>query len=373
MTDTATLSRTTEEMLSRMVSLDDARERLAPTEGLTEYEFATDGSTNKLKFNFPENWYHGLDQADDFAPTTASVDIDGTEIPLTKNGALDLASTIGLQGSYAQRTPGTYIEPQLDYWYSHGANGKRSLKLLAGNSGGIAVTRGTVTPFSNAQLLDSVTRAIERKYGSAAGTVVDYKWNNAIDKTNMRLVVPSATRNINSARVAKGSDDPWSLGIEINNSLDGSGSLELRGYLFAWWCTNGATVQRASSGKYRRKPSLTPDDAYAWAENVAETVLDDLAQELDAVEQLTMIPLEGELNETVGNLFERFRVPADTRQAVLYNLVESDDLTAYGLMNAVTAAANDPSLSANAVNNLLSIGGDVAHVLSGRCDVCHRF
>jgi hypothetical protein len=359
-------------MRSRLLTIDAAKEVLAPTEGLQQYEFETDGR-HRVHFEFPDGWNSDLDSKDDFAPTNATVRVHDTEIPLTKHGALDAASTVGISKSYAADTPGSLVTPHLNFHYNNGARGQKSLKLLAGNNGGLAFTRGTIQPFSNSALLDAVSEGIVEKYGDQE-LMVDYKLNNTLDRSNLRVIVPQHTRNIGSARAAHAGNDPWSVGIEITNSLTGAGSLELLGNLFAWWCTNGCTMEHSSSGRYRRSVTRSPEDAYDWARHAVDDVFNDLEHEFDTIEALTQIPLEGELNETVTQVFDKFKVPEDARDTIMTNLVESDDLSAYGLLNAITASANNPALSGTNVTSILRAGGAFARVIHlERCESCHRF
>jgi beta-glucosidase-like glycosyl hydrolase len=55
---------------------------------------------------------------------------------------------------------------------------------------------------------------------------------------------------------------------------------------------------------------------------------------------------------------------------VIDGLVESDDLSMYAVLNAVTQAANDADNPEEA-QVLMSTGGDLAQH-SERCDSCHR-
>ena len=361
-----------EDMRSRMLSVDETRKRIEYTEGLNQYEFDTDGSS-KLGFKFEDGWNDGIEDKEDFQSVDAAFSIGDTEIPLTKNGALELASTVGLPKATAKETPANLLNPYLNYFYNNGGRGKAHLKMLASNSGGLGLTRASVQPFSNFELLNAVTQGIKDRAGvDESELMVDYKLNHGLADTNIRIILPS-TREIKSVRGEKLGGDPWSLGIELNNSLQGLSSLELKGYLFALVCTNGMTVNHATSGRYRRKPSLTPEDAYVWAKHAVDDVFTDLGPALDDVESLTQIPLEGELTDTLGRMFERFQIPAALREPIIGNLAESDDLSAYGLLQAITYAANDEELSPGAVNTLLEAGGEVAHVLSERCQYCHRF
>jgi hypothetical protein len=359
------------EMRGKLLTLDQTRERLEPTEHLSQFTFGTDGS-NDVRFSLPNNWGVGLKERDDLFVTEAHINIDGMERPLTKGAVLKAASEVHLSAAAVMDTPSNLVEQWLNYYYSHGAGSDKGkeLKLLASDTAGLAFTRATINPYSNTALLDQALAAITEKYGTE-DVLVDYKFHHDLESTNMRLIVPSHVRHINSARVEKASDDPWSVGLEIRNSVTGSESLEIRGYLFAWWCTNGATSTFATSGKYRRRPTADPSEAYDWARSVVDEVLGGLESELDSVQELTQIPLEGELNETLHGIFEQFRVPTRSRDLVMANLVESDDLTAYGLMNAITAAGNNSDLSAGAVSQLLTAGGAVAHKMADRCTACH--
>jgi len=69
-------------------------------------------------------------------------------------------------------------------------------------------------------------------------------------------------------------------------------------------------------------------------------------------------------------VFDQFRLPARSRSRVIDGLVESDDLSMYAVLNAVTQAANDAENPEEA-QVLMSTGGDLAQH-SERCDNCHR-
>jgi len=355
-----------EKMRASLMSIDKLREKLAITEHLSEYEFDTDKP--EAVFNYPDNWVQesGGPKADDMTPSTVTVSVKGTEFPLTRGAALEAASIMGIQKSYALATPGSLITPHVNYWYSHS---KKNLKLLAGQNG-VAFVRGTINPFSNDEILGVVLEGIQEKYNSS-DVLADYKFTHSLDKTKMRLIVPASQREIMSARHGATDPDAWNIGLEITNSVTGDSPLEVNGYLFSYWCTNGCTTTHVTSGKYRRKPTAKAEDAYDWAKNVVDEVLGGMEAELDRVEHLTQIPLEGELNDTLGQMFNQFGVPANLRSRVLENLAESSDLTAYGLLNSITAAANDPELSASGVSALLNAGGQVANAMENRCGTCH--
>jgi hypothetical protein len=142
--------------------------------------------------------------------------------------------------------------------------------------------------------------------------------------------------------------------------------------MFRYVCTNGATTEHSASAKHRRQRGEDLDEVYQWVSDEVDAILGSLEGEMQAVEALTNMKLEGEVAATLQNLFEQFRVPVGARERITAELVESDDISAYGVMQAVTEAANDTELSAGEVARLMSVGGSIPHVLGGRCPACHR-
>jgi hypothetical protein len=365
-----------DDLKAQLLSLDTVRERLAVTDGLSQHEFETDGSTS-VTFNYPDGWNVGLmeKEVSGLDVTAATVTIGGQEFPLTKDAALEATSKLGITKDFALRTPGDLVTPLVNHWMHNGANGKKSLKLLAGaNGNGLAFTSAALDPFSNERLLNEAIDAIESQYGKGVEILADYKFHHDLRRTNLRLIVPDQARHIASARAASAGDDPWSAGIVIDHSIIGEKPLTISGYMFAWWCTNGAQTVHAASGKHKRKVNQDAEEVYAWARQTVEETLGGLEHEFDQIEALPQVPLEeGELSQTMQAIYEKFKVPMDARSLVEENLINSNDLTAYGLMNAITQVANaSDSMSFLQVQDLLQIGGEIPHVMADRCTSCHR-
>jgi hypothetical protein len=291
--------------------------------------------------------------------------VDNTSFMLTKDAALQATSEIGLTQNYALRTPGELIQPHVNYWMS-----TKQLKLLTNTGVALATTKPNVTPISNLSLLEQALGGIKEEFGKDTEVLVDYKRHHDLRLTNFRLIVPENQRSIKSARSDE--SDTWSLGLDIQNSLTAEKALRLRGYLFAWWCTNGATSTHATSGNYSRKGSPSEDQALEWARASVDGILGGLEHELDNIESLTGMDLEGEVQQAVFDIFERYKVPGPARESILASLIEANDLSMYGVLAAITQAANDETLSPTVVARLLEIGGDLPSAASGRCKSCHR-
>lgn len=358
-----------DEMTSRLMPLDVLKEKLAPTEGLSSIDLP-EPDEGTVSFNLPEGWNLNLKETDSTAVTQASVRAGMHEFLLSKDALLTMTTALGITRDYVCKVPGELLAPHLNYWWSMGGLPFRI--LTSQNNFGIAAVKKSITPFSNVQLLDQAVAAIKEKYGESCEILVDYKFQHDLRASHFRLILPGVTRHIESYRDSSADMDNWSVGVEIRNSIIGEKPLSLRGYLFAWICTNGATSVHASSGNYNRRTMGQGAEVYEWARGQVDAILGGLEHELDAVGDLVSVPLDGGVSQVMQSVFERYRVPLASRQQIIENLVDSDDLTAYGLMAAITQAANNEALPFGQVASLLEIGGDLPHSMSDRCTSCNR-
>jgi len=247
------------------------------------------------------------------------------------------------------------------------------MKLLSTNDKGLAFTKAKITPFSNIALLDRAVDSIGNKYGKNAEIYADYKFHHDLRRTAIRLIVPEYTKVITSARHTAEKPDEWSTGIQIRNSIIGETMLEMQGYLFAWWCTNGAISTHSETGSYAfNRRTQAQDDVYAWARNSVDEILGGLEHEFESVQQLTEVQLGEDINDVLADLFQQYKIAPEAREGIIERLIASDDLTMYGMMNAVTAAANSDSLSDTIRTSLMEVGGDLPRSTAARCAACHR-
>lgn len=357
MSDTITV----EKMKSKLLTLDKVRESLATTEPLAEEPFKL--RDEGVKFSL-EGWSEAMTSLESTDPVGAYVNVHGKDYQLTKEALLEATSFIGLKRAYVSRSPGSLIEPALNYWFS---NMDRELKLLfnSDTSQVLAVTRSSTTPFSNLRILEETLAGIEAKYGEGE-VLADYKFHHDLRRTSIRLIVPEQMRAVRP-------DDEWSAGVQIQNSLTGGITTAIDGYLFRWWCTNGAITTHSGAGKYNRKiHGRDPANVYEWAREAVDDILGGLEHEFEALEELANTPLDGSVADVLADVFEQYRVPVSTREAIINNMVNSDDLTMYGVMQAITLAANEDGLSEPIRNAILEIGGDIPRAYAERCENCHR-
>lgn len=365
-----------EEMRGHLRSVDWVREQLAATEPLAEAPFLT----GDVKLQLSETDSDGKEwhqrELTDLAPATLEVS-GGEKYALTRQALMELASECHIPRGYQTSVPPWLLTQNVNWWLGTGL-GERSLKLLTSGTVDFAdagelplaraMCRATISPFSNIKLLDTMIDGLEKKYGKGE-ILADYKFQHDLESTAVRLIVPGQQRVIAGSQVA---DDTWSTGIQFKNSLIGLKQTEVSGYLFRWWCTNGAIDTMASSGGFARRGS-TESDVMLWAAEMVDEVLGGLEPALDAVQALTAVPVTNEVTAVLGDLFTQHSLPVREQRRIIASMADTDDMTMYGLMQATTQAANLDGLDWRAVESLMMMGGHIIHSAEhGRCESCRR-
>jgi hypothetical protein len=351
------------------ITLDDMRSKLLPLETvikrLEETEPVVDNvisAETALSFKLEPGWELELDSTNGNEGVKAFININGEPFQMTKDAALMAASKVGLTNAYVKKTPGELIQEHLNYWYSAGM-GDTSYNALLVNGKVAAFIRPSLVSFSNIELLERVLDGIHRKYGNTE-ILADYKFENSLTQTNLRLILPEVTRAIRDAGMAdvpEGALDEWSAGVHLSNSLTGDSQTALETYLFRWWCTNGATQHAASSGNWTRRRNSDELDVYEWAQRTVDDVLGGFEPAFESVQALTRIELEDNLPKVLEEIFTEYKFPAKIRSKVISNLAESDEdvISMYTVMQAITAEANNPDLPADKSDTLMRVGGNL--------------
>lgn len=359
---------TIEEAKQRLLPLDSIRELLATTEPFGSLQIP---AGEHIRFQLNKGWNHGLESLRGTDSVNAYVDVKGSgEFQLTLDALLEATSLCGLPKGYVKRTPSNYIEDQLNYWFREGKAGTEFKILTTKNTFASAVIRGTIVPFSNLKLLEEIIDGIEAQYGRGE-VLADYKFEHSLRATHLRLVIPEKTRVIENTGV---DDDTWSVGIQFKNSLIGLEQTSVDGYMFRYWCTNGATDTHASSGTWSRKgDGQNPTDVYDWARTAVDEILGGLENSLDHVQAMTDIPIAGEASGILRDVYSQYKIPVKLRDVITANMVdEENNMTMYSLMQAITEAANSEDVEFGYKDHLMSVGGELIHQANDRCEACRR-
>lgn len=353
------------DMRHTLLSLDEVRNILAVFEPLQSVRLEV-GNTH---FIMEEGWNHDLAVKEGTDLVNVTLIADNSEYQLTKDAVLQAGGLCGLTQPYIKKTPASLIEPQLNYWYGEQGLSDRSAQLLVASSAGAAVTRQSIRPFSNLRIINSILDGVEDMYGRQE-VLVDPKFHHSLAETHLRLILPDRSFQVHDSGV---DDDEWFVGLNLFNSLSGKGKTSLDGYLFRWWCSNGAVDRRASSGTWvRLKDESDENDLYMWARLAVEDVLKPLEGAQGRLQEMVDHSIEGDVNLLLADLFEGYGLPARDKKAIIAQMVEEDDLTMYSLMQAVTYVASHTELSAIEQTRLMSVGGDLPYAAQSRCSTCHR-
>lgn len=358
-----------DDMRDQLLTLDQALEKLSVSEPLAELTFPVGSATT---FHVQPGWADGAD--DD--PVEAFLDTPaGARYQLTHKALLEAGAQCGIPRAYQQRLPAEFLVPQLNYWF-RGGFGEREFKMLSQTRENLdhplamAVCRGTITPFSNLRLVELAKERIEERYGTGTEILVDYKMHHDLELTSLRLITPGNTRVITGTREE---NDTWCSGLDIRNSLIGLKPTDIAGYLFRWWCTNGCTDTLTSSGQFSRRGTHDEDDVWNWARDSIDAIFGQLDTSFDAIQSLTGVQVNGDVTMVLRDLFAQFGIPQRERQRVISAMADlGGDITLYDVQAAITQAGNADGLAPRAVEQLLSMGGHIAHAAHARCDSCRR-
>lgn len=367
-----------DEMRDRLLDVDTVRERLARTEPITHTTFAMNAPAEiGATFELEEGWASDPGLTEE-SPIRGFVTIGPERYRLTMSALLEFTSALNITKKYAKKCPPEMLTDHINHWCRH-ADPREVKALLVpdthvdpvdgtetaeAESMVKAFTKGTIDPFSNLRFLDSIVQGVQARYGTDAEVLVDYKFHHDFERTRLRLIVPeharAMRRGVDAPQGFTNGDDTWSAGIQFSNSLTGASTTSLKGYMFRWWCTNGCISTRSESGTWNRRQGGQGDEVYEWARHAVDEILGGLEDEFDAVEAMAATTVrEDDLNEILADMFDRYRIPVAARESIISEMVNTDDLTMYGVLNAVTQSANDGTLPDHMAETVMTVGGDI--------------
>lgn len=347
---------TIDQMKDKLLTIEQVTQQLQKTEPLTTEHLSSEA---KVAFKLQPDWAHGIDSMGGTDTVGAAMTINGVERQLTKEAALQAGANFGLPAPYMKKVPAHYIEGLLNYHYN-GGMGDTEYSVLSVGDNISAFTRPTLVPFSNLNLLEKTVEGIQTRHGQDAQIFADYKFQNSLFQTDVRLIVPAQERVMIDTQmqdVPTGQQDVWMAGLHLSNSLVGKKQTTLEAYMFRWWCTNGATTSLEGIGNWSRRSNGQNDDIYEWARETVEEVLGGLEYRFDQVQALTMLNVAGNTADVLREIFREYEVPVSQRDAIMARLLESETLTMYSIMQAITQVANEADMEDRRRDRLMRIGG----------------
>lgn len=350
---------TLKDMRKHLLTFDDAIKKLQETEPLSSSIIETGVKTG---VRLEADWAEHAKNAGMTDVIPAYITIDGTEYQFTKEGMFQAASLVGLRSAYILKTPPRFIEDQLNYWFNSGL-GDATHKLVLVGGAASAFVRPTIVSFSNVELANSIYDGVREYYGGDTEMLVDFKFANSLNRTDVRFIVPTSFKVIkdtNMLDVPEGSPDVWSTGINLTNSLVGKTKTAIEAYMFRWWCTNGAIRENEAVGTWNRKASGQAEEAvYEWATHAVDEVLGGMDGIFDSIQSLANIKLKGSAADVLTKIYTDHKVPVSQRESITEAVVNSGEVTMYSVMNAVTSQANNPTLAPDRQDKLMRVGGGI--------------
>lgn len=354
---------TIDDVKDKLLTMDAVREKLASTEPLGAIQLPAGDDIN---FKLNDGWNHGIDAAVGTDPVAGWLDIkNGGEYTLTLDALLEATTICNLPKGFVLEKPAYLVEPVLNHVFQKEKLGKE-FKVLTNGDYAAAIINGTISQFSNLRLLDEILNRIEAQYGKGE-VFADYKMEHSIKNTHLRLIIPEKTRVIKNTGT---DDDTWSVGIQLKNSLISAEQTSLDAYMFCYWCTNGAIDKHNSEAWNRKQDGQNPDDVYAWARTEVDSILGGMEASLDNVQAMTDIPIEGNITQILSELQKELNVPSKLHNAIIAEMLSSDNLTMYTLMQAITSQANEAGVKATDRDRLMMAGGKLAYESGSRCTSC---
>lgn len=351
---------TLDQMKSKLLTEDQVMNLLATTEPLAVSNLSSDTS---ISFSLSPDWAEGIDAVRlDATLGGVLMSVSGTEYEITKEAFFQAISTTGLSTPYAtKRIPGRTLQGLLNYHYGVGM-GQTELAMFTVKDRISAFTRPTIQPFSNIELAENVIAGIRKRHGSDLPIFADYKIHNSLQETNVRFIIPATDHvmvDTNMSDVPESASDVWLAGVHLRNSAIGKGQTTLESYMFRWWCTNGATSTLGDVGTWSRRINGQQDDVYSWAREQVDEVLGGMEARFDEIQALAKLNLAGNTADVLREIFTTHAVPVSQRDVIMARLLESETLTMYSVMSAITQAANEDDLEDKRRDRLMRIGGAI--------------
>lgn len=258
------------------------------------------------------------------------------------------------------------LQRNVNHWLSK-FDGNRMIRTLDGTARAFLSDR--YHRIDNEQIADAVLPVLLEECGH--GAVVSCSVTDA--KLYIQALFPRLEGEVNPG-------DPVRGGVIISNGEIGNGALDIRPMVYRLVCTNGLVAGKiADDARLRRNHvgrrigagedySLYADDTLAADDRALKLKIRDSIKALAKPQLFERILFEmraaarqtpaGNPVAAVVELGNAYALPQHERDSVLMNLIRNADYTQWGMVNAITATANDHASYDRAVE-LQHLGGQV--------------
>jgi hypothetical protein len=278
-----------------------------------------------------------------------------------------LAQATGIHGQYyrkmAQEAP-ELIAVNVNHWLQRQGNRTHVLRTLGTTAR--AFLGGGYEIIDHEQVMAALLPELEKLNGNVEVL--------STEVTDQRLYLKLAFPSI-EGEVRKG--DVIRSGVTICNSETGEGGLNVYPANYRLICTNGMTrtemgerrIVRHSGSKHREMGEILDSDRAAvkvrqFIDNFS-MALDETAfqKTIGQMKTSTQRQVEVSADELMERAKKHFGLTQAEQVQALNHLLYEEDLTAYGLMNAITRTAHDPN-SYDRASDLEAMGSRVLNLTS---------
>jgi len=255
----------------------------------------------------------------------------------------------------------------VNHWLKSEPNRRMVRAYREPESNGTAVGRAWLSPGYRRLDHVEIAKTLLPEFENL-GTPVEFHQAAVSDtKLYIRALFPGVEREVKRGDVVR-----W--GVEITNSEVGSGSLGIRGFILRLVCTNGMTaaytLKKRHVGKRIDEDGILSDDALRaddtafWLAardtlkaTISETRFDEIVEQLRST---TEGPEIQRVVEATQVMQKDLGFSDEERNAVVTHLAGGGDLSRWGALNAVTAAAKSAPTVDRQVE-MEQIGWDIAN------------
>lgn len=301
-----------------------------------------------------ENSMHAISVPDDGGIRSIMLDIDSIgQHSMTGHAHSQLATHLRIPRRYydMMRTESPdLLCTNINHWLTRNDDNQRLVRVLDGQVRGILST--SYKPLDNYDFAEIALTEINNIGGINV---------QASAVTDTRMYIKAVNERM-QGEIRKGDIVQW--GISLSNSEVGSGSLRIDPLVFRLVCTNGAVAREAIAGYVRRHKgrrlqsdlevsqllsdeARQADDKAFWLgirDLIRNIFNPDNFQQLLAVWQASTereITQNAPITNVVAVTLREHKLPDSMADGVLKNLLRADDLTQYGLGNAITRHSQD--------------------------------
>lgn len=288
----------------------------------------------------------------DRTPYLAMANGDRRGFGITETAHEQVAGRLDIPRAYYQRMrteAPALLRDNVNTWLGKAAEEGKKFMVRTLDGDARALLSDRYRPLDNLDLAEAV---LPKLIEVGAGV-------ESCELTEKRLYLKAVTPRI-TAEVKVG--DVVQAGLCISNSELGLGAIKVEPMIFRLVCLNGAIVndmamrrqhvgrrnaflEFADAEQYYRDETRLADDRAFWlkVQDVVAAMLDATVfnRIVDRWREATTQPITVDAVEVVERTAKRFGLADTERSHVLTHLIQGGDLSAYGLMNAVTRAAQD--------------------------------